>query len=417
MKTFAAVRKNEVATLVLSFSYFFLLLSAYYILRPVRDGLVALLGTEELKNLNLVVFATMLAITPLFGALMARIPRRTLLPAIYAFFLANLLAFSFAFANSDWLAMATRVFFVWIMVFSMFVISIFWSLMADLWTEEQGRRLFGIIAAGGSVGGIVGPQLAQQWVTRIGNSGLILLACLLLALATACLLILLNRQQAQPDLPPKTLVSQEALGGSSLQSLILVMRSPFLLGIAALVCVSAVASQFAYIETGKLAKSLYGTPEALTVFYAGVDFWTNVVTLCFQTLVIGWLTSTFGIKAPLIGLSVIGCLTFVPIALSPTLGALAITSVIRRATEYGLGKPGRDMLYTVATPQEKYLAKNAIDTLIYRGSDSLGNWFHSVLIALGMTLAGLSWTMAVVVGGSVFISLAAARGYYRRGGK
>jgi AAA family ATP:ADP antiporter len=190
-----------------------------------------------------------------------------------------------------------------------------------------------------------------------------------------------------------------------------------LLGIAALVCISSVVAQFAYVETGRLAREIYTTPHEMTMFFANVDFWTNSVTLVFQAVVVGLLTSRFGIKAPLLGLAIIGCFTFAAVAMSPVLGTLAATNVIRRASEYGLGKPGRDMLYTVTTPQEKYLAKNVIDTLIYRGSDSLGNWFHTILVALGMSLVGLSWTAAGLTGFSALIALGTVRGYYARGGK
>jgi ATP:ADP antiporter, AAA family len=408
--------RGETWALALSFLYFLLLLASYYILRPVRDGLVALLGTDELKYLNLVVLLVMAILTPIFATLMARVPRTKLLPAIYLFAIANLLAFAFVFENAAWLDMGTRVFFVWIMVFNMFVIAVFWSFMADIWNEEQARRLFGLIAAGGSAGGLIGPMLAQRLAAPIGNSGLILTAAILLAGAMICLIALARRVLSQPG--TRTNSSElAAFGGSSLQSVKLVARSPFLLGIAGLVCVGAVVAQFAYVETGRLARSLYATQHELTIYFARIDFWTNAVTLCLQAAVVGLLTSRFGIKAPLTGLAIVGCISFIPVALMPTLGMLSVTNVIRRAAEYGLGKPGRDMLYTVATPQEKYLAKNVIDTLVYRGSDSLGNWLHSALLVLGFSLVGLSWVAVLLMGASIVIAMAVARGYYARGGK
>jgi AAA family ATP:ADP antiporter len=416
-----ALRPGEAKTLILSFCYFLLLLASYYILRPVRDGSVALLGTDELKYLNLIVLVAMLILTPIFGRLMSQIPRAQLLPRIYVFAIANLLAFAFALANPAWLAMITRVFFVWVMVYNMFVISVFWSFMADIWNEEQGRRLFGFIAAGGSVGGILGPAVAKYLAQPIGNSGLVLIAAALLAAALICLVAMARLLHAAPVVAQAahstTAQGSKPFGGSSLQSIKLVLRSPFLLGIAALVCISSVVAQFAYVETGRLAKQLYTTQHEVTMFYADIDLWTNIVTLIFQAVVVGLLTSRFGIKAPLLGLAIISGFSFVAVAMSPVLGMLAATNVIRRASEYGLGKPGRDMLYTVTTPQEKYLAKNVIDTLIYRGSDSLGNWLHSAFIALGLSLVGLSWAAVALLGGSVVIALATVRGYYARGGK
>jgi AAA family ATP:ADP antiporter len=307
------------------------------------------------------------------------------------------------------------------MVFNFFVVSLFWSFMADVWNEEQGRRLFGFIAAGGSVGGIIGPKLAKHLAQPIGNSGLLIIATVLFAGALICLAALARQRHsaAIATQSAHSITSQagEAFGGSSLQSLKLVLRSPFLLGIAALVCITSVVAQFAYIETGRLAKQIYTTQADVTMFYADIDYWTNIVALTFQAIVVGLLTSRFGIKAPLLGLPIIGGLSFVALAVAPAIGVLAVTNVIRRASEYGLGKPGRDMLYTVTTPREKYLAKNVIDTLIYRSSDTLGNWLHSALIALGLSLVGLSWTAAGILVGSAFIAFATVRGYHNRGGK
>jgi AAA family ATP:ADP antiporter len=415
-----ALRPGEATTLALSFLYFLLLLAAYYILRPVRDGLVAGLGTDQVKFLSVVVLITMLGVAPIFGALMVRVPRYKLLPAIYVFAILNLLLFAFAFTLPNLIALSTRVFYVWVTVFNMFVVSVFWSFMADIWNEEQGRRLFGFIAAGGSLGGLIGPTVAQLLAATMGNSGLTLVAAGLLSSAMACLVVLGNRLRtralaaatATEIAQPK--VTAQPFTGSSWQGFILVLRSPFLLGIALLVLVGAIAAMFMYIEIGRLAKELISTPAARTELFARIDFWTNVVTLVFQGVVVGLLTSRFGIRAPLLGMAVIGCISFIPVALSPALATIAITNVARRASEYGLGKPGRDMLYTVATPQEKYLAKNVIDTVVYRGADVLGSWTHTALIAVGVTLAGLGWIASAGMAATVFVALAVARGYELR---
>ncbi|MBC7982735.1 MAG: MFS transporter [Candidatus Obscuribacterales bacterium] len=409
-----AVNRAERLTLALSFAYFLLLLASYYLLRPVRDGLISGLGTDQVKFLSVVVLISMLAITPLYGALMARFPRAKLLPAIYAFFVVNLLVFAVVFAVPQYSAWATRGFYVWVTIFNMFVVSVFWSVMADIWREEQGRRLFGVIAAGGSLGGLLGPSLAQVFAQRLGHSGLTVIAALLLCGAIVCLLLL--GRIARPDAIKKG-PSTQAFGGSSWQGIILVLRSPFLLGIAALVIIGSVVAMFAYIETGRLVKELVATPEARTAFFARIDFWTNVVALILQAIVTGLLTKRFGIVAPLVGLAVVSCVSFVALALSPLLFVLAITNVARRASEFGMGKPGRDMLYTVTTPEEKYLAKNVIDTVIYRSGDVLGSWLHTGLIAIGLTLVGISWLAAAALIGAIFVALAVVRGYRTRGGR
>jgi len=407
------IHRGERVALVLSFVYFLLLLCAYYLLRPVRDALVAGLGTDEIKYLSLAVFVVMLAITPLFGLLMTHVPRRTLLPSIYGFFACNLLVFAAVFA-ADTGAWSARIFYVWVTVFSMFVVSVFWSFMADIWREEQGRRLFGAIAAGGSAGGLLGPLLAGALVHRIGTSGLALCSALLLSGTIVCL-VLLSRyaQHDRQSSPP----SERALVGSSWQGLLLIVRSPFLLGIASLVLIGAIVAMFAYTETARLAKELIATPTDRAAFFARLDLWTNVAALILQALIVGPLTARFGITAPLIGLALIACIAFGAVAIAPTLLVLGVSNIARRAGEFGLGKPGRDMLYTVASPQEKYLAKNVIDTVVYRGGDFIGGWLYGGLAALGLSLAGFGWLAAITMLGAIVVALAVARGYRERGGK
>src|SRR5690349_1280205 len=365
------IQRGERRAFALSFAYFLLLLCSYYLLRPVRDALVSGLGSDEIKYLSSAVFIAMLCVTPLFGALMARIPRRTLLPIVYAFFVMNLLLFAVLFqqdANGVWPA---RIFYVWVTVFNFFVVSVFWSFMADIWREEQGRRLFGAIAAGGSCGGLIGPTLARQFASDIGTAGLTVCAAVLLSGAILCLVLL--RRDAQPNTTLKT-SEPAALHGSSWQGLLLILRSPFLLGIAGLVLIGSIAAMFAYTETARLAKELINTPQARTAFFAQIDLWTNLVALLLQAVIVGPLTLRLGVAAPLVGLGVVVCIAFGAVALMPTLWVLGASNIARRAAEYGLGKPGRDMLYTVTTPQEKYLAKNVIDTLVARSGDLIGGW-------------------------------------------
>ena len=242
LKAILSLHRSEVTTLALSFCYFLLLLASYYILRPVRDGLVAGAGTDQVKYLSVVILFTVLVLTPLFGALMAHIPRYKLLPGIYAFAVANLFLFAMAFTWPEFVTWSTRAFYIWVTVFNLFVISVFWSFMADIWNAEQGRRLFGVIAAGGSLGGLLGPMFAQNFAARFGNSGLTVIAALLLSGATICLLLLGRMARRTPTEEGQI---TQSFGGSSWQGILLVLRSPFLLGIAALVIIGSVVAMFA----------------------------------------------------------------------------------------------------------------------------------------------------------------------------
>ena len=412
-----ALRIGEAPALALSFLYFLLLLASYYIVRPVRDALIAGLGVAEIKYLTAAVFFVMLAIAPVFGALMKHWPRHKLLPAIYGFFALNLACFAIAFESPHFGPWPARIFYVWLMVFNMFVVSVFWSFMADIWREEQGRRLFGAIAAGGSVGGLLGPLLAQRFVGAVGNSGLMWVAALLLSATIVCIVALHRISHASPRQESHARADAERFSNSSWQGIALISRSPFLLGIAGLVLIGAIVAQFAYSETARLAKELIATPEARTIFFARIDGWTNAVALVLQSLIVGPLSARLGIVAPMLGLPLIGLLAFGSLAVSPTLATLGASNVARRAAEFGLGKPGRDMLYTVATPQEKYLAKNVIDTVISRGGDLVGSWCYSAIAALGIALTGMSWIAMFAILGAIGLALSVVRGYRSRGGK
>ena len=409
-----AVRAGEWPALVLSFLFFFLLLACYYTIRPLRDALVAGLGTTELKFLVTAIFFVMLAVTPTFGWLMTHVPRRILLPRVFAFFASNLVLFAIAFAALGTSAWPARAFYVWVLVFNFFAVSLFWSFMADIWREEQSRRLFGAIAAGGSVGGLSASLLTQALVARIGNVGITLVAAALLSGTVVCLLRLRTMSSHNET---ATIAKQSAFTGSIWQGFFLILRSPFLLGVAMLVLLGTTTAQFAYSETTRLAKESFADPEARTAFFANLDFWTNAISLALQALIVGLLTARFGVAMPLVGQAVISLLAYASLAFSPLLMTLAVSNVARRSAEFGLGKPARDMLYTVATPQEKYLAKNVIDTALARGGDVCAVWIYSGLTAFGVALAGLGAISAVAMIAAVFIALAIVRGYRARGGK
>ncbi|MCZ8130420.1 MAG: MFS transporter [Steroidobacteraceae bacterium] len=409
-----ALRPGEARAFALSFLYFFLLLASYFMVRPLRDSLAAGLGADQIKYLSTAVFLTMLAIVPVFGWLASRVPRSRLLPGIYAFFVAHLLAFAIAFRidpEHEWVA---RVFYVWLGVFNMFVVSVFWSFMADVWREEQGRRLFGAIAAGGSLGGLLGPALTKLLVDDVGLGGIALVSALLLA-GTLAAIAGLRRHAHDPDgAAPARL--DEPVGGEILAGLSRLVRSPFLLGIAGLIVVGTLLGMVIYIEMARLVAETYATPAERTAFYAERDIWVNGISLVLQLLVVGRLTTWFGVRPTLVGAGLLAVLAFSTLAFVPVLGMLVVANVLMRATEFGVGKPARDMLYTVVDPETKYKVKNVIDTAVLRGSDVVTGWAHGALAALGLGLAGFAGVGAVLALLLVGIAWAVGTGYRRRGG-
>ncbi len=396
----------------LSCGYFALLLASYYTIRPLRDAFGAGSGAATIKFLASAVFLVMLAIVPVFGWLVARVPRAKLLPLTYAFFVTNLVAFAVAFHLDPENPWTGRLFYVWATVFNLFVVSVFWSFMAEIWRESEGRRLFGVIAAGGSLGGLAGPLLTRALVGSVGTSGVALIAAALLA-ATILAIVLLGRGAAAPAAGSAPL--DEPVGGAILAGLSRLVRTPFLLGIAALVGLGSLLGMIVYIELARVAGSLYATAAERTAFFSGRDVWVNGTSLALQ-LGVGFVTGALGVRATLTGAAAMVAAAFVALAAAPVAGVLLFVNVAARALEFGIAKPSRDMLYTVVDAETKYKVKNVIDTVVYRGTDVASGWIHAGLVAAGATLGMLAGFAAVLAVGLAAIAWAVGSGYRRRGG-
>ncbi len=379
-----AYEPHEAPAVAWSFAYFFLLLCSYYLLRPVRDALAVEAGTQALQWLFTATFIAMLALVPLFGWLCQRLPRARLLPAVYAFFALNLLAFVFA--------LDARVFFVWLSVFNLFVVSVFWSYMSDLFDSGQAARLYGTIAAGGSCGAIAGPLLAASLVGAIGTTGLLLLSALLLAATVVCILRLAQWSRAHPRRgdPP----ADEPIGGSVLEGARAALSSPFLLAICGyLFCYTALSTAL-YFQQIDIVRAAVADVGARTRLFASVDLTVNVLTLLIQLFAFARLSPLLGITGMLALMPILSIAGFLWLGAAPTLAALIAFGVTRRVGEFAISKPARETLFTVVPRSERYKAKNFIDTVVYRGGDALSGWLFGMLGAVAVLAAGLSmvWT-------------------------
>jgi AAA family ATP:ADP antiporter len=415
---FAAVvrfQPGEGIALALSFAYFFLLLAGYYTIRPLRDSLAAGLGSDEIKYLSTSVFFVMLAIAPVFGWLVARIRRRVLVPSIYAFFALQLFGLALLLDARPHDPNVARGFYVWVTVFNYFVVAVFWSFMADVWREEQGRRLFGVIAAGGSLGGLTGPWLTGALVERVGNDGVALLACGFLT-ATLVVIIALERHVQRGGEDGSSLRSDEPVGGAILAGLTRLVRTPFLLGIAAIVGIGSLLGMFVYIEMARLVAEQFPTAEARTQFFAQRDTWINGLAVLLQFLVVGRLTSWLGVRTALTMVALLAVASFLVVAFVPVLATLVAVSVLQRALEFGVGKPARDMVYTVVDVETKYKVKNVIDTAVARGSETVSGWTHGALSAAGLGLSSIAGVACLIACGLVAVAWSVGTGYRRRGG-
>jgi ATP:ADP antiporter, AAA family len=370
-------RHGEERAVILAFVYFFLLLCSYYLLRPVRDAMAANAGLGRLPELFTYTFIVMLVITPMFGWLVSRVPKRRLLPIVYGFFAVNMLAFYLAFSADPGSQRTAATFFVWLSVFNMFVVSVFWSFMADIFRGDEARRLFGPIAAGGSAGAIIGPLLTQWLAGGLGTAGLVMLSMLLLLATIPCIRSLGHWSVERHGEKPGTAAESVApIGGGALAGVTLVARTPYLLGIVVMLSLGAVAGTFMYLELQRLASAAYVETAARTAFFARLDLGVNLLAFVMQGVV--------------------------------------ISQVIRRAGEFGVAKPSREVLFTAVDPESKYKAKNFIDTVAQRGSDTGASWLYGLLQSKGFVLAGFGALCAGIMVVLAVIGVFLGRAYASR---
>lgn len=408
-------KSGEERAVGLAFAYFFMLMSGYYLLRPLRDALAIGTGVENLRWLYLGTFLAMLALTPFYGALVARVRKPLLLPVVYGFFAANLLVFYLLFKldpDAGWLGAA---FFIWLSTYNYFVVSVFWSFMADVFRDEEAKRLFGPIAAGGGTGAIVGPLAMQILVPRIGADAVVGIAMLLLLATLPCIRALARWAEERHGrfvLPPHD--PEARIGGGVLSGLRLVSRSHYLLGIFAVAAIGSITGVFMYYELLRLVGEAYPDLESRSRFLASIDFATNLLAWLFQGVVVGWLIRRFELRGALIAIPIAALLSFAALAAAPFLLVLAAGQVLRRAGEYGIAKPSREVLFTAVDAETKYKAKNFIDTAMQRGSDLVGVWFHFLIKSAGVALVGYSILCAAGMVAAIAISLSLAKAFARR---
>jgi AAA family ATP:ADP antiporter len=380
------VRGKEVTAVLWSFLYGFCMLSSYMILRPVRDAMAGKVDDDNIAWLLTAVFLVMLVAVPLFGWVSARFRLRDMLPAVYGFFILHLAGFYAAIELDGIQPALAGVFFVWVSVFNLFIVSVFWSFMVDLYTEEQGKRLFGLLSASVTCGAIAGPALTVSLVKVVGISNLLLISAALLALAVFCIrrLAAWSRQRLDTPSGPDT-----ALGGSIWAGLRDTCRSPYLLGICAYLVCYTMLSSILYLEQLRLVKEAYPAAEDRAQLFARIDLTISVSTILIQSLVTAFL-ARFSVTVLLALIPTVTLAGFTVLACSPTLAALIAASIVFRVGEFALSKPGREILFTLVPREEKYKAKNVIDTLVYRGGDSAAGWMVRFLRKFGMGLSGLS---------------------------
>lgn len=385
------LRPEEAQALAWSWLYVFALFLAYYVLRPIRDELGVAGGVRNLPWLFTGTLLAMLAANPLFAYAVRRWPRETFIAIAYRFFMLNLLVFMLLLmmaseAQHVWIG---RAFFIWVSVFNLFVVSVFWSFIVDVFDAEQGKRLFGVLAAGATLGGIAGSALTSGFVAHVGQNWLLLASILLLEVAVFAVRRLSRisdafRRPAPGDDPHR------AVGGGIFAGMTHTLRSPYLLGIAGFILIYSITSTFLYFQQATIAEAHFPDRTARTAFFANIDFWVNVLTIAIQLFLTGRLTAWLGVAAMLCILPLLSALGFAALAAWPTVAVFVAVQVARRVGNFALARPTREVLFTAVEREDRYKAKNFIDTVVYRGGDQVGAWSYGGLIALGLGLAGIA---------------------------
>lgn len=395
------IREEELAPAACGFAFFFFLFCGYFMLRPIRETMGIQAGVNQLQWLFTATFLATLAVVPLFGWLSARVARATLVSWVYAIFALTMAGFGGLLhlqPDSVWTA---RAFYVWLSVFNLFVVSIAWSLMADVFRLESAKRLFALIAAGASAGGLCGPLLGAVLAGALGPAGLLLLSALLLT-ATLPLKQWLLRWRAASRAEAGLEDMQRPIEGTILAGLTRIFQSRYLLGISLLVVLLATLNTFLYMEQARLVADAFpDTAQRIRVFSA-LDFTVQTLALLSQIFITGRVAARLGVRFLLTAVPLAVAIAFLALAAYPVFGVLAAAMILRRAGEYALIRPGREMLFTAVSPEDKYKTKNVIDTVVYRGGDAASGW-----VKAGVDMLGYGAALIALLGAAIALAAAA----------
>jgi ATP:ADP antiporter, AAA family len=401
------VEPYEARAVLLSFLYFFFLLGSYYVIRPVRDAMGTVYGSDQLEILYTGTFVATFICAPIFGAFVSWMRLSRLLPWVYGFFAITLVLFYVLFETATQDRTLAGVFFVWVSVFNMFIISVFWSFMSDVFSRKQAKRLFGFIAAGGSLGAVAGPAVTALLVGVIGNNNLLLVSAFGFGIVIL-IIVMLGKEKTRllasgEDVQRTTL--DHGVGTNPFAGFTLLLKSPYLLLIAAFVLMLTWVSTILYFQQAELVSAAFESREERTRTFAVVDLVVNFAAILIQLFGTSRIVQRIGVGGGLVLVPAIMVIAFAALALSPVLMVLLVIQVVRRVAEYALARPSREMLFTIVDQESRYKAKNVIDSVVYRFGDLSQAWIQAGLGAAGFAIVGTS-----VVG----IGVAAAWGWVAR---
>lgn len=390
------VRPNEWRALGLAFVFHFVVLASYYVIRPIRDEIGADRGVENLPWMYTGTLVGMLIANAFYGAIVARMERRRFLPIAYRFAIANLVIFFLLMRvvpPEQTRSVLAPAFFIWVSVFNLFATTMFWSFMTDLFTSEQGKRLFGFIAVGGSLGGIVGGVVTSSLAGKLSTAMFLLISAALLELAAQCVRFFPSdfREHTHSE------AAEKPIGGSFWEGAVHIVRSRYLFALILFIMIYTVTNTWAYFQQSELAGQQLHDRAARTSFLANIDIAVNAITIVIQVFLTGRLLKWLGVGITLVLMPVLSGLGFVAIGFAPVLAVLATFQIIRRAAGFALLRPAREVLFTVLRREDKYKAKSVIDTFGYRLGDQIGAWSYKGLHDAGLDIRVTSFLAAPLV--------------------
>lgn len=390
------IKPNEIRATLLSFSFVFLLMTAYFILRPVRDAMSSDWTDTELSWLWTSTFFFSFLAVSLYGEIISRIKFNYVVPGVYVFFSISFFAFNFLSLILIDPDIINKIFYVWLSVFSLFHVSVFWSFISNIFSKEQAPRLFGFIASGASIGAILGPSVPILFANQVGTMNLLIIAGIILLIPVPLISWLekiqfseLKNHKVNLDETKNTIKKDFLSGFSSL------IKNPYLISISLFILFYVVMNTFIYFELRKLLIDF--DRDARTQIWASIDLIVNVLAIVTAIFLTGRITTRFGMPTTLALIPVLMVLGWLVVAISPILLFLIGLQIIRRAGNYAITKPGREMLFTLVDNEARYKVKPVIDIVVYRGGDMLSAWFYTFLTAtLGLGLSGVSIIAAAV---------------------
>lgn len=391
----APIEPREVPAVVAAFVLFFCVMGGYFAVRPVRETVGTLLGRERVADLFVITWIASLAIVPLYGAVVARFRRSVFLPWTYGIVAVSLALVGLALGSSGASIVVGQFFFVFISVLNLFMVSVFWSFLVELFDSGQSKRLFGVIAAGGTAGALTGPVVTDLTVAYIGNSGVLYLGASLFVVAILTQRVLLGiwageGGRGDAAAQPASRGRDRAIGGNPFAGFSIVLKSPYLLGLALFVVLLATANTFLYFEQLRLVQETFADTETRTRIFARIDWVVQGLTIFGQIFITGRIASRLGVKVLLTLVPAVMVFGFLGLAASGTFAVLAVVMVIRRVGEYAFARPGREMLWSRLDTETKYKAKNLIDVPVYRGADALAAQTQNFVVAAGMGPAAVA---------------------------